>query len=95
MVKKNLILPTDVFPNGLSEIKYARIRAVEKEYGVGRWTMFQLIKAGLVRTVLIKSSKKGRGYRLVDLRSLEAWMDSHATGGEAPSNKANPTFPDS
>ena len=44
MVKKNLILPTDVFPNGLSEIKYARIRAVEKEYGVGRWTMFHALR---------------------------------------------------
>jgi hypothetical protein len=86
VVKKNLIQPKDISPDtNLSEIKYARIRAVEREYGIGRWTMFQLIKAGTVRTVLVKPSKKGRGYRLVDLRSLETWMNSHATGGGANS----------
>jgi hypothetical protein len=83
VVNTNLIQPKDISPDtNPTETKYARIRAVEKKYGVGRWTMFRLIKAGAVRTVLVKPSKKGRGYRLVDLRSLETWMNNHATGGK-------------
>jgi hypothetical protein len=64
-----------------SEIKYARIRAVERTYGLGRFSIFRLIKQGTIRSVLFKSSKKAKGYRLIDLRSLEDYLASRATGG--------------
>jgi hypothetical protein len=63
------------------EIKFAKVRAVEKTHGLGRFTLFRLIREGAIRTVLIKKSKKAKGYRLIDLRSLEEYLNSHATGG--------------
>ena len=64
------IQPSAVLTNAPTpEIKYAKIRAVEERYGWGDF-IFQLIRKGLVRTVLYKSSRKAKGYRLIDLRSL-------------------------
>jgi hypothetical protein len=84
MVNKNLItLRDNVADARPSEVKYAKIRVVEKKYGVGRWSLFALIRSGAVRSVLFKPSKKGRGYRLVDLQSLEHYLDKRATGGDA------------
>jgi hypothetical protein len=68
------------------EIKYAKIKAVVQRYGTGRFTLFELIRKGEIRTVLYKGSKKAKGYRLVDLRSLEDYLNKHASGGEPASS---------
>jgi hypothetical protein len=61
---------------------YAKIRTVTQQYGLGRWTIFKLIRSGKIRSVLYRSGSKARGYTLVDLRSLEHYLDQLATGGD-------------
>jgi hypothetical protein len=67
------------------EPKYAKIRKVVELYGIGRYSLFDLIRKGIVRTVLYRSSRKAKGYHLIDLRSLEDYLNKHATGGETAS----------
>ena len=59
-------------------IKYAKIKTVERMYGCGRFTLFRWIREGSIRTVLIKKTKRSKGYHLVDLASLEAYLNSQA-----------------
>jgi hypothetical protein len=61
---------------------YAKISVVTQRYGLGRWTIFKLIRSGKIRSVLYRSGPKARGYTLVDLRSLEHYLDRLATGGD-------------
>ena len=73
---KVLIQPTDIFP-GKPERKYAKIRAVEQEYGIGRWALFQMIRSGLIKAPLVKPTPKGRGFRVIELASLEDYLSKH------------------
>jgi hypothetical protein len=61
---------------------YAKITVVTQRYGLGRWSIFKLIRSGKIRSVLYRSSPKARGYTLIDLRSLDHYLDRLATGGD-------------
>jgi hypothetical protein len=61
---------------------YAKIRTVQQRYGLGRWSIFKLIRSGKIRSVLYRSSPKARGYTLVDLRSLEQYLNQQTVGGD-------------
>jgi hypothetical protein len=53
--------------------------------GLGRTFLYGLIKAGEVESVRISKNNKSRGraLRLVDLRSIDRWIEKHANGGES------------
>jgi hypothetical protein len=68
------------------EIKFAKIRAVERMYSIGRFTVFKLIKIGAIRSSLIKTSKRARGYRVVDIASLESYLAACASDAEKASS---------
>ena len=74
------ITPSDIQTD--PKALYAKIRVVEQRYGLGRWSIYKLIRSGKVRSVLYRSTPKARGYTLVDLGSLEQYLDQRATGGE-------------
>jgi hypothetical protein len=48
--------------------------------GLGRTFLYGLIKAGDVKSVRISKNNKARGraQRLIDLRSVDAWIERHA-----------------
>jgi hypothetical protein len=76
--KKTLIQPEDIFSGtGKANRKYAKIRTVEQEYGIGRWALFQLIRADLINAPLVKPTRKGKGFRVVELASLEDYLSKH------------------
>jgi hypothetical protein len=68
-----------------ARIKFAKIQIIERTYGIGKFSLLRLMREGAIRSVLIKASRKSRGVHLVDLRSLEAYLAKHATGGEIAS----------
>jgi hypothetical protein len=90
MTRKSIRADEFLFNVSSLEPKYAKIRKVVQLYDIGRYSLFGLIRKGAIRTVLYKSSKKGKGYRLIDLRSLEDYLSKHATGGtvSAPVDKS-------
>jgi hypothetical protein len=51
--------------------------------GLGRTYLFGLIKAGEIASVRIakNNNPRGRAHRLIDLRSVDAWIESHAQNG--------------
>jgi len=45
VIKKTLIQPEDIVSGtDKAKRKYAKIRTVEQEYGIGRWALFQMIR---------------------------------------------------
>jgi hypothetical protein len=52
--------------------------------GIGRTQLYTLIAAGEIKSVRISKNNnpRGRASRLIDLRSVDAWIESHANGGE-------------
>jgi len=54
--------------------------------GIGRTFLYGLIEAGEITSVRISKNNKakGRALRLIDLRSIDRWIESHAkqNGGE-------------
>jgi hypothetical protein len=85
LMRYKSIQPDEVLTVPLPKIKYAKIRVVVQQYGLGRYSLFDLIRKGAIRTVLYRSSKKAKGYHLIDLRSLEDYLNKHASGGETAS----------
>ena len=54
--------------------------------GLGRTYLYALIRSGEIASVRISKNNKahGRAHRLIDLRSVDRWIESHAkqNGGE-------------
>jgi hypothetical protein len=52
--------------------------------GLGRTFLYGLIKAGEIASVRISKNNKerGRALRLIDLRSIDQWIEKHGKGGE-------------
>jgi hypothetical protein len=53
--------------------------------GLGTTFLYGLIKTGEITSVRISKNGKARGraLRLIDLRSLDAWIEKHANGGSS------------
>jgi hypothetical protein len=73
------IHPADILSDTdkTSKQKYAKIRTVQQQYSIGRWSLFALIRRGLIKAPLVKPSPKGRGFRVIDLASLEEYLANH------------------
>jgi hypothetical protein len=52
--------------------------------GLGRTFLYGLIKSGAIASVRISKNNKerGRALRLIDLRSIDQWIEKHGNGGE-------------
>jgi len=50
---------------------------------IGRTQIYNLIKSGAIRSIRISKNDnvRGRAQRLIDLRSLDQWIESHGDGG--------------
>ena len=49
-----------------------------RQFDVGKTYLYQIIKEGGVKTVLLKREGKARGKRMIDLASLRAFLESKA-----------------
>ena len=51
--------------------------------GIGRTQIYSLIKSGAIRSIRISKndSVRGRAQRLIDLRSIDRWIESHGDEG--------------
>jgi hypothetical protein len=51
-----------------------------RQFNVGKTFLYQIIKEGGVKTVLLKRDGRARGKRMIDLASLRALLESKAEG---------------
>ena len=56
--------------------KWATIKQAAKHSGLSDRHLYTLIGDGLIRSSLVKRPNASRGRRLVDLRSLDDWIES-------------------
>ncbi len=52
--------------------------------GLGRTFLYGLIKAGEIESIRISKNNKakGRALRLIDLRSIDRWIEKHSKGAK-------------
>jgi hypothetical protein len=62
--------------------RYGKPNTVIAIYDIPRYRLFQFIKDGAFKSTLIKRPGAKRGLRLIDLDSLETFLDKFASGGE-------------
>jgi len=68
--------------------RYGKPKTVIAIYDIPRYRLFELIKEKSFRSVLVKRPGAKRGLRLIDLDSLETFLEKFATGGgENPSTQ--------
>jgi hypothetical protein len=65
---------------GAVEPRWAHPDAAVEYSGLGRTFLYGLIKTGQISSVRISKNNKARGraQRLIDLRSIDQWIQSHA-----------------
>ncbi|MGC6458417.1 MAG: helix-turn-helix domain-containing protein [Akkermansiaceae bacterium] len=56
--------------------KWATLREAAHYCGLTQRTIYNLIGDGLIRSSLVKRPNASRGRRLIDLRSLDAWIET-------------------
>lgn len=62
--------------------KYIRVAQVESSHGIKSGVLYELIRAGKIRTVRVGVKENAtRGTRLIDVESLEQYLAARATGG--------------
>ncbi len=64
--------------------KFGRIHGVREQYGIPDATQYRLIALGLIRSVELRRPGCKRGTRLIDLDSLDAYLNGLA---EAQANE--------
>jgi hypothetical protein len=62
---------------------WLRIPAAIHVSGIPRSSLYELIKAGKIKSACIRKRNSIRGIRLVNVDSLEAFIESFANGGDA------------
>jgi hypothetical protein len=62
--------------------RYGKPKTVIAIYDIPRYRLFQFIKDKAFRSVLVKRPGAKRGLRLIDLDSLESFLNKFETGGE-------------
>jgi hypothetical protein len=76
---------------GLPKRRYASIDWVEANYPFSRRKLYYYIEAGAIKSyVLRQDPAKRRGKRIVDLESLDSFIESQATEEQARSQQTNP-----
>jgi hypothetical protein len=70
---------------GAVEPRWAHPDAAVAYSGLGRTFLYGLIRAGEISSVRISKNNKakGRAQRLIDLRSIDQWIERHAENGGA------------
>jgi hypothetical protein len=63
--------------------KWNKPEAVGKMFGLSRTSIYQLIWAGKIRSASVPMTGGKRGTRLVDVASVQAYLDSLADAGSA------------
>ena len=64
----------DLIPD--TEKRWATLSEAAHYCGLTQRTIYNLIADGLIRSSLVKRPNASRGRRLVDLRSLDDWIES-------------------
>jgi hypothetical protein len=59
---------------------------VAQRYGLPRYRVFELIKEGQIRSALIKRKGRKKGMRLVDLHSVDRYLEEHVSLAKEVSN---------
>lgn len=72
-----------VMKNTVSNPKWADANLICKIYGIGKTTIWRLYKDGKIRTSSLREPGTLRGKRLFEVASVEALLESRATGGNA------------
>jgi hypothetical protein len=62
--------------------RYGRPNTVVSVYDFPRYRLFECLKRGDFRSILIKRPGASRGLRLIDLESLENYLAKFEAGGE-------------
>jgi hypothetical protein len=62
--------------------KWGRVKAAVEASGIPRYRMFELLKEGQIRSATLKRKGKQRGIRLIDLDSLDAYIEKHVVKSE-------------
>ena len=79
-----------ILPPGAAPLKYARVSQLIRPQGpFGRAWLYEGITKGRFRSVVIRKSGCSRGLRLIDLESLNAFLEreaeaAHAAVGDSP-----------
>lgn len=58
------------------EVKYLTIAEIQKRYGLGRWTIWRLIRAKKIVGLKMSAAKSGKV--LVDVNSLDRYLQEKA-----------------
>ena len=64
-----------VDPPPRSDARWAKPAYVVDRYGIPRYRIFEMIKEGLFRTALLKRKGRKKGMRLIDLNSLDSYLE--------------------
>jgi hypothetical protein len=64
-------------PPGGPEPQWGKPAWVAQRYGLPRYRVFELIKEGHFRSALIKRKGRKKGLRLIDLRSVDRYLEQH------------------
>ena len=68
---------------GAVKPEWLRIPDAIRFSGLGRSSLYELMKKGKVKSVCLRKRNCIRGIRLVNAESLNAFIESFANGGEA------------
>jgi hypothetical protein len=63
--------------------RYAQPGAVVRDYGISRTTLFNWLHDELIRSTVIRKKGSKKAIRLIDVPSLEAFLDRNAKGPKA------------
>ena len=63
--------------------EFARVAVVEHQFAIGRWALRQLIKTGKIQSVVVKPSKRGRGFRVINLDSVRRYLQQQSVDSES------------
>ncbi|MDA7656400.1 helix-turn-helix domain-containing protein [Akkermansiaceae bacterium] len=70
--------------------KWATLKKAAEYSGLSERHLYNAIADGLIRSSLVKRPNASRGRRLIDLRSLDSWIEKGLMQvGPAPSNPNN------
>ncbi len=67
---------------GILQPAWLRVPDAVRYSGFSRSKIYELTKAGKIRSASIREPGQTKGTRLIDRQSLLAFIDSQATGGE-------------
>ena len=84
MAKRSLLSTTvlQVAPPGGPEPLWGKPDWVARRYGLPRYRVFELIKEGKIRSALIKRKGRKKGLRLIELNSVNHFLEQHVSKSE-------------